>query len=76
MALGAVGSPHVFPPLERLALHASVPSDRQEAAAAVVRIAARHPGPRARKALEGLLLGEDPEVRGMASAALRAARPA
>lgn len=74
MALGAVGSPHVVPPLERLALHANMKADREEAAAAIARIAERHPGPRMVKALQALLLSEDPEVRGVAQAAVQTAR--
>lgn len=73
MALGAVGSPHVVPPLERLALHANMKGDREEAAAAIARIAERHPGPRMTKALEGLLASEDGEVRAVAQQALAAA---
>ncbi len=72
MALGAVGSLHVMPTLERLALHAQVKSDREEAAAALARIAARHPGPRVTETMEGLLASQDPEVRGIAQQALQA----
>ncbi len=74
MALGAVGSPHVIPPLERLALHSTVKSDREEAAAAIVRIAERHPGPRAATAIQSLRMSDDAEVRATAQSAAARAR--
>jgi HEAT repeat protein len=70
MALGAVGSPRVLDPLERLALHSTVKADRTEAAAAVVRIAVRFPGPRAKKALELLATSEDGEVKALVAGAV------
>jgi len=72
MALGAVGSPQVVAPLERLALHANSKSDREEAAAAIVRIAQRNPGPRARRSVEALRSSNDAEVRAIAAQAVRA----
>jgi len=65
MALGAVGSPRVLDPLERLALHSKVKADRLEAAAAVLRITQRSPGPRSKKALEFLATSEDVEVKAL-----------
>jgi hypothetical protein len=65
MALGATGSPRVIDPLERLALHSTQRGDRVEAAAAVVRIAKRNPGPRAERALKALAASQDDEVQGM-----------
>lgn len=68
-AIGAVGSPRVLDPLEHLALHSQVKADRVEAAQAVLRIAQRFPGPRARKAVERLHESQEAEVRALLSAA-------
>ncbi len=68
MAMGAVGSPRVLDPLLRLALHSTVKADRVEAAAAVIRIGARHPGVRADAARTALAATQDAEVRAMLAA--------
>lgn len=64
-AMGAVGSPRVLDPLVRLALHSQVEGDREEAAAAVARIAARFPGGRSAEALSALGASEDASVRAL-----------
>jgi HEAT repeat protein len=68
MALGAVGSPRVLEPLEKLALHSTQKADRTEAGAAVLRIASRFPGARADEAVKALRASEDAEVRAMIDA--------
>ena len=64
-AMGAVGSPRVLDPLVRLALHSQVEGDREEAAAAVARIASRFPGGRSAEALRALGASEDASVRAL-----------
>ncbi len=65
-AMGAVGSPRVLDPLVRLARHSSRAGDRQEAAAAVARIAGRFPGAKSAEALRALGESEDGSVRALA----------
>jgi hypothetical protein len=65
MAMGAVGSPRVIEPLLQLALHSQVKADRLEAAAAALRIAARHGGQAADAVRAALAQAGDAEIRAM-----------